>query len=197
MTKVMLSLLLFGAFCLNCVVPSDLFADYYKYTDRHGVVSITNKLDSVPAKYRSTMKVVREDPKPAPGVAAQVPAAQPAEAAVPEQAANASPEPTPSPGKFAELSSRHAWFKPLVFVAGFLALFVAIIKLTSQISSPLLSRLIYLSFFFGVFVFLYKSYVAHVVESTTKIKANATAIMKNSMQREAPVLPGEVPPAQR
>jgi len=196
MAKVTLFFLLLGAFCFNCATPSDLFADYYKYTDGRGVVSITNKLDSVPAKYRSTMKVVKEDPKPAPASETQAPEPQSAAAAVPEQPGNASAESKFPSGKFAELSSRYVWFKPLVYLGAFLVLLVAIIKLTEQISSPLLSKLIYLSFFFGVFVFMYKSYVAHVVESSTKIKTNAVSIIKNSVPRED-LLPGEVPPVQK
>ena len=190
---VMLSAILIGAFCCNCMIPSDLFADYYKYTDNRGVISITNKRDSVPAKYRSTMKVMREEPKADAGLGGQVPEPQPAAAIPPGQAADAAPEPGLAAGKFAELSSRFVWFKPLVYLGVFLALTVIIIKLASLISSPLLSKLIYLSFFLGVFVFIYKSYVAHVVDSSTKIKNDAVSVIKNSMQREESLSPGAPP----
>lgn len=190
MTKTTLSPLFICLFCLIqfALVPRAL-ADYYKYTDRQGVVSITNKLESVPAKYRSTMKVVRETPKAAPGAASQAQQAQPPEAA-PEAVsdpAGAQEQAQAPAGKFAELSARFPWFKPLVYLAVILALFVAVLKVSTLLPSPLLSKAICIAFFLGVSVFLYKSYVAHVVESTARIKENASNMMKKSMVREQPV----------
>lgn len=190
MTRILLPILLLCLFVSAdfAMVPEAL-ADYYKYTDSQGMISITNKLDSVPAKYRSTMKVVREEPKKAAGAGKE--AQQPeryepevVEATASEQAA-ALPAQAPA-GKFAELSARFVWFKPLAYLAGFIALFVAIVKVTSLLPSPLLSKMIYLGFFLGVFVFVYQAYVAHVVESSLKIKENAAAMMKKSTVRELP-----------
>ena len=190
MTRILLPILLLCLFVSAdfAAVPEAL-ADYYKYTDSQGMISITNKLDSVPARYRSTMKVVREEPKKAAGAGKE--AQQPeryepevVEATASEQAA-ALPVQAPA-GKFAELSARFVWFKPLAYLAGFIALFVAIVKVTSLLPSPLLSKMIYLGFFLGVFVFVYQAYVAHVVESSLKIKENAAAMMKKSTVRELP-----------
>jgi len=190
MTRILLPILLLCLFVSAdfAMVPEAL-ADYYKYTDSQGMISITNKLDSVPARYRSTMKVVREEPKKAAGAGKE--AQQPeryepevVEATASEQAA-ALPVQAPA-GKFAELSARFVWFKPLAYLAGFIALFVAIVKVTSLLPSPLLSKMIYLGFFLGVFVFVYQAYVAHVVESSLKIKENAAAMMKKSTVRELP-----------
>lgn len=191
MTRILLPILLLCLFSpADFAMVPEALADYYKYTDSQGMISITNKLDSVPAKYRSTMKVVREEPKKDAGAgkgAQQPERYEPivVEATAPEQADAAVPAQAPV-GKFAELSARFVWFKPLAYLTGFLALFVAIVKVTSLVPSPLLSKMIYLGFFLGVFVFVYQAYVAHVVESSLKIKENAASMMKKSTVRELP-----------
>ncbi|QWV94361.1 hypothetical protein KP004_04015 [Geomonas oryzisoli] len=179
MNKSLLFLLL-GALTV-CALPSRLLADYYNYTDNRGVVHMTNKLQAVPAKYRATMRVTREEPKKQ--TAAQAPEATeqaPASQSLQQEA------PAPQPGGFAQLTSRHAWLKPLLIVAVIVGLFVAVCKLTTLIPSPMLSRVIYISFFVGVMVFLYKTYVDYMVESSMKIKDRAITMMKKSSNREFP-----------
>ena len=188
-------------FAFNCALPSSLLADYYKYTDGHGVVNISNDLKSVPAKYRSTMKVVREEPKKeqVQRPAVQAEAESEAVAAGREQTKVAAPESQPEEpqGRFSELASRFPWLKPLAYLAGIVALFVVMAKLTSKLSSPHLSKVIYISFFMGVMVFLYKNYVEHVVASTAKVKDAAVSMMKKSSNRELPVPAGELPPVEK
>lgn len=185
MNKLTPSIVLFCLLCLSHLSASPgALADYYKYTDSNGVVSITNKLESVPAKYRSTMKVVRETPpKDAGAVRLAEPQPEPAGAAAPEQESAQAPDQEPE-GKFAQLSARFPWFKPLVYLAVIVVLFVVVLKVTSLLPSPLLAKAICVAFFLGVSVFLYKAYVAHLVEGTAKIKDNATNMMKKSMVRE-------------
>ncbi|GFO65400.1 DUF4124 domain-containing protein [Geomonas paludis] len=162
-------------------LPSRLLADYYNYTDNRGVVHMTNKLQAVPAKYRATMKVTREEPKKQPAAQAQEATGQaPGTQAVQQEA------PAPQPGGFAQLAARHAWLKPLLVVAAIVALFVAVCKVASMLTSPMLSRVIYISFFVGVMVFLYKTYVDYMVESSMKIKERAVTMMKKSSNRELP-----------
>ena len=188
MSKLTLSIVML---CLSLLLHSALvgeaLADYYKYTDGRGVVNITNKLESVPAKYRSNMKVVREAPKPEPAAGIQAQQAQPeaAPAAAAEQE-SVQPAAQAPAGKFAELSARFPWFRPLVYLAVIVLLTAVVFKVSSLLPSPLLSKAICIAFFLGVFVFLYKAYVTHMVESTVKIKENATNMMKKSMVREQP-----------
>jgi len=172
---------------------SSACADYYQYTGSGGTVTITNKLDAVPKKYRATMKVTREtdSKKQEP----QVPSASVQEETVTPQTAAPAPAAAPE-GRFAQLSARFVWFKPLVLVALVLAVFVALTKVTALIPSPLLAKLIYLGFFAGVFVFLYKAYTEHVVRSSLEVKEKAVTVFKKSMAREAaqegePVAPGQ------
>lgn len=167
------------------------FANLYTYTDSSGVVNMTNDLKSVPKKYRASMKVEREAPKPK-----QV--EQPVQSYEPAASETTAAPPAQAPaGKFAELSARFSWFKPLVYLFGIFAALLLVIKVTSQLSSPHLSKVIYLSFFLGVSVFLYKSYVTHVVESSLKIKEQTVEMMKKSSQRELPAVTDEGDPARK
>ena len=179
MNKLPLFLLL-GALII-CALPSRLLADYYTYTDNRGAVHMTNKLQAVPAKFRATMKVTREDPKKQPAVQAQDAAQSPPDNQTVQQEA-----PAVQPGRFAQLASRHVWLKPLLGVAVIVALFAVACKLATLLSSPMLSRVIYISFFVGGMVFLYKTYVDYMVESSMKIKERAVTMMKKSSNRELP-----------
>lgn len=171
--------------------PCVALANLYTYTDSNGVVSMTNNLKSVPKKYRATMTVEREAPKPK-----QV--EQPVQSYEPAASGTSAAPPAQAPaGKFAELSARFPWFKPLVYLFGIFAALLLLIKVTSQLSSPHLSKVIYLSFFLGVSVFLYKSYVTHVVDSSMKIKEQTVEMMKKSSQRELPAVTDEVDPVSK
>ena len=172
-------------------------ADFYKYTDTGGAINITNKLESVPQKYRSRVKVVRDEAlsKQDPGARRQQPP-EPAQEESGISRETAAPAPAPAPqGKFAQLAALHSWFKPLCCLAAFLAAFLLVIKLASLVPSAPLSKLIYLCFFLGVFVFLYQAYVEHVVADSLAVKEKAVSMMQKSMVRELP-LPGEAPPAE-
>ena len=175
-------ILLFGALCLACAIPTLVLADYYRYTDARGVVHITNKLNAVPAQYRATMKITREEPKKDAG-AGQAPASSQPSA---ENQAAQQEVPAQAPGRFAQLTSRHVWVKPLLVVASLAALFLAVLKLASRLSSPLLSRVICMTFLVGVMVFLYKTYVDYLVEGSMKIKDRAVSMIRNSSKREVP-----------
>ena len=186
MTVRVLQMMLF--FCATLGVVPAALADYYKYTDASGVVNISNKLESVPQKYRSHAKIIKDDTlsKQDPGARKQQ-QAEPVqeESSMPKEAA--APAPTLAPqGKIAQLSARFIWFKPLLYVGAIVAAFLVVLKLASMVPSPQLSKLIYLSFFIGVFVFLYKAYVEHVVADSLAVKEKAVTMMKKSSVRELP-----------
>ena len=163
-------------------------ADYYKYTDGSGAVCITNSLGTVPPKYRATMKVIREETlakkdkgalKEAPREASVAPEAAP-QAETPK---NASSDPTSFSGR---LFARFPWSRPLCVVFATLMAFFLVRKLSSQISSALLARAIYLAFFLGVFVFAYNAYAEHVTNSYFSIKNKILVMFEKSNRRELP-----------
>lgn len=183
--KTPLPLLLLVALCIACAFPSRLLADYYRYTDGRGIIHMTNRLEAVPSKYRASMKVIREEPKKE--------AAGQAAGAAGESASAPQEVPEQEQGLFARLTSRHVWVKPLSVVAAITLLSLGIVKLVSCLSSPMLARVIYVSFFAGVMVFLYKSYVGYLVEGSMKLKDRAVIMMKKSSNREVPDGGGPVP----
>lgn len=164
-------------------------ADYYKYTDGSGVVCITNSLGTVPPKYRATMKVIREETLAKKDKGARTEA--PREASVaPEAAPQAeAPNNAPSeePASFSgRLFARFPWSRPLCIVFAILMAFFLVRKLSSHISSALLSKVIYLAFFLGIFVFAYKAYAEHVTASYFSIKNKILVMFEKSNRREMP-----------
>jgi len=170
-------------------------ADYYKYTDGSGTVCITNNRDTVPPKYRSTMKVIREEtldrkdkvkrPEPLRD-ASPVPATS---VSPPEKAAAAAEEQTTTYGR---LASRSPWFKPALFVGAVILLYLIVRKLAASLPSTLLARLVCIVFFLGVFVFIYVSYARYIGSSYTSIKTKMLSMFEKSNRRDAPE-PGERP----
>lgn len=135
-------------------VAAPASADYYKYTDDGGTVCITNKLANVPAKYRKRMKVVREASLAAKDTKQKVTEAAPLQAAPAvqqEPAETAAPQEGGSTGSF-------PWRNLVIFVAASVAGLYAVTRAAGSLASPLLARVIYLLFFFGIFLFAYKSY---------------------------------------
>jgi len=162
-------------------------ADYYKYTDGRGVVCITNSLGTVPPKYRATMKVIREETlakkdkgavKEASREASVLPEGAP-QAAAPNNALSG--EPTSFMGR---MFARFPWSRPLCVVFAILMAFFLVRKLSSQVSSALLGRVIYLAFFLGIFVFAYKAYADHVTNSYFSIKNKILVMFEKSNRRE-------------
>lgn len=197
MPKRFLQLVLF--FCLMAGSVPIALADYYRYTDAGGAVNITNKLDTVPEKYRSSVKVIRDETlsKQDPGARKQQPEATPEESGLAKETAAPATAAVPAAapqGKLAELSARFIWFKPLLFLGAILAAFLVVIKISSLVPPGPLSKLIYLTYFFGVGVFLYQAYIEHVVADSLAVKEKAVNMMKKSSQRELP-LSEEAPPA--
>jgi hypothetical protein len=184
--------------CLMVGFIPGALADYYKYTDASGAVTMTNKLDTVPQRYRSRLKVIREDAptKQNPG-ARKEPQAEP----VPEESSStpqAAAAPAPAPqGRIAQLSARYIWFEPLLYLAGFFAALLVVIKLASLVPSAGLSKLIYLSFFLGVGVFLYQAHVRHVVEESLAVKEKAVNMVKKSNMTEIQLPGEELPPEKK
>lgn len=179
--------------CLLCFsfFTAVAFADFYKYTDGKGAVVMTNKLESVPAKFRSSMTVIKEEPKKTLEGAPQ--SAQPSEA----EMQSAAPAPAPVPeGKFAELSARYAWFKPLVYLAVCFVLFYCLTFVTRRLPSRLLGKVIYVAFSLAAFTFLYKTYMSGMVERSQRLMEDASKVVKKANARPQPLPADETAPAQ-
>lgn len=154
-------------------------ADYYKYTDSRGVVCISNSIESVPQKYRSSMKVIKEDAvgskRREPWKEGEAsPQAEPAEETGPEA----------QTGLFGTLAARYGWFKPLAIICGLIVSFLAVVKISSMVSSPQLARIIYLAYFLGISTYGYTVYSKALVDSYFSIKQKTVAMFTKANNRE-------------
>lgn len=160
-------------------------ADYYKYTDGKGTICITNDPKAVPPKYRATMKVVKEEVPTAQDKGA-VKEAPPEQAPVAEEHAAQQTGPTAAETSTGRTAARFPWLKPIIVVLGIMAAFVAVGKLASHIPSPLVSRIVLIAFFLGIFVFAYKAYATYIVDSYFTIKQKCLAMFMKANVRQAP-----------
>lgn len=165
-------------------------ADYYRYTDNKGIICITNNLNAIPLKYRSSMKVIREDKSGRPDRGIQMQSPQGGSAALREPAAaghdRQAATPSQSDSRFVRVMARFPLIKLLIIIAGIVALSIIIVKLTSLIPSPQLARLINIALFLGLFVFAYKLYAENLVGNYFTIKTKILGIFKRANVREAP-----------
>jgi hypothetical protein len=166
--------------------PRQAFADYYLYYDHTGTPTMTNNLASVPARYRATMKVVKEE-KPATKAASATPESGPAESpARPEQSAPqqivAVEQPAPW---FSAMAKRHFWFAPLLLLIGIALLIPLLRRICRLLPSPLLSRLIYLSFLVGLLVFCTKYYADYLTNSYLTVKSRMMGMLASVNTRQA------------
>jgi hypothetical protein len=180
----------FGQIPLAC-------ADYYRYTDNRGVICITNNLNAIPPKYRSTMKTIRED-KPGRQDKGGLTQSHPGGAPVirePEGAGHDRHAATPSQSdsRLKLLMARFPLIKLLLLIAGIVATAIIIVKFTSLIPSPQLARLINIVFFLGLFVFAYKMYADNLVGNYFIIKTKVMGLFSRAMVREAPETGGKPP----
>ncbi len=173
--------------------PPTALAEFYRYTDSKGSVCMTNKLDTVPKEYRSTVKVIRNGKESTlqqlsdePPQAVQDPSLQKQENA---------PADTPVPkGRLGQLAARFPWLKPLLIVGGILTGFLLVARITAHLPSAQLGKIIYLAFFLGVFTFAYKSYADHVCNSYFTIKHKVVSMFKKANDREG-LRPADKPAA--
>ena len=179
------------------VVPLAARADYYKYTDKTGAVCITNTPDSVPPKYRSSMKVIREETLDRKDRANRIESQRQAPAApesAPPEEAQKQDTPAEPVSVVGRLKARSPWLLPALLAGAVIVLFLIVRKLSEIMPSPLLARLIALSFFVGVFLFTYKLYAEHISTSYFTIKTKTIALFEKANRSELPE-PGEKPPA--
>lgn len=164
---------------------SNVVADIYKYTDKSGVVNMTNDINAVPKRYRSSMKVIKEEAKPQQHTTVLMEGNTQLNYSSGEQPANESDAAVEEPSSYIGiLFSKFGWLKPLVIILCMMGSFAVIGKIASMVSSPQLSKIIYTAYFLGIFVFMYTMYAKHVVNSYFTVKDKAVEMLKKSNVRE-------------
>ncbi len=179
---ILLLLTISGVFAQN----RPAFADYYKYTDNKGTICITNDPKAVPGRYRSTMKVIREE-KPAGGQlqtpAGRVSAVQEQSSSVRERLAAPAVR---TQSRFDKLVTRSPWLEPLIAIGSVIATFLFLIKFRAMVTSPQLAKPIALVLFLGVFVFVLKVYACHLAAGYSTIRTKILGISSKTSARDVP-----------
>gem|GEM_PF-3637895 len=162
------------------VLPGATLADLYKYKDASGTLCITDRLDSVPVKFRGSVQVVKDD-APKAGVkreAEQAPAASEEPQPPPVQ-----PQP-PAPGnRFEELSAKYVWFKPLAMVGALVVGLLIAGRVARLLPTRQFGRLFSLVVFLGIIVWAYKCYMDQMVANYLSVKEKVVTMFKKANQR--------------
>ncbi len=173
------------------------FADYYKYTDSKGTICITNNPKAVPSRYRSTMKVIREDRPASINAGGQLQAPSARVPAVQEQSSSVSERlaaPTVrSQSRFGKLVTHFPWLEPLIAIGSVVATVLFLIKLRAMVSSPQLAKPIALALFLGVFIFVFKIYVDHFITSYSTIRTKILGISSKTSTSNVPESAAKTP----
>lgn len=154
------------------IFPTLSRADFYKYKDANGTISITNELDKVPPRYRSRVKVVKEGiPAPAPGAAPQEAPA----------AAKQDAQPAASP----PVAAKEGWLArqmPLLKVGAVLGALLFAVLFVGRLVGSLLPRaaatIIRIGLVLGVGIFIFKSYSEQIADAFAKVKGEADVAQK-------------------
>jgi len=171
-------------------------ADFYKYKNEKGVVCITDNRDAVPPKFRATMKVITDEhlsTQAGKGSAPSPPAVSPALRDPSPSATDQEATPDQPVSRFTRLLAHYQWVKPLLILAGIVAAFLAVTRLTALIPSPQLSRLILVVFFLGTFVFVYKTYAEYLVDSYFTVKNRMVGMFSSVGKPGAPAVVKPLP----
>ena len=176
---------LFKAVLLSTLlgIVSPVGADMYKYVDDAGSVTITNNIDSVPKKYRASMKVVKEE----------TPLSQ--QKLLPEiQKRKIDPTPsfqTAQPQSQLQKESsettadkREQYINTGLVIAGLIAGYFILIRLTGSLGFPGTGMVAFVLLVLTSGAYLYKLYIQEMSATFTNLHKDAIGMKKNVETRE-------------
>lgn len=155
-------------------------ADMYRYTDDSGSVCMTNKLDSVPKKFRKTMTVLKEELPAQQKMLPEVqkidrdPAPYIAQGAKEDPAASSAP-PIDNRAKYARTS---------LVLAGIIATYFLLTKVAGAVGFRRLGTVFFLGVVLLGGVYLYGLYVNEIGKVFDSLSNDAKNIKKNVESRE-------------
>lgn len=161
---------------------SQAAADIYKYTDDSGSVCMTNTLNSVPKKYRSSMTVIKEESPAQKTLLPQV------------QKRNSDPLPYVAPQaqqaveqevKSDPVQNRQKYVRTGLIVAGIIAGYFLLTRLMGTLGFPRIGTLLFLALALVGGVYLYGLYIKEMKEVFGTLRKDAHNIKKNVESRES------------
>lgn len=163
--------------CLFVSVAASAHADMFKYRDDSGTLCMTNKLESVPKKFRKKMTVVKEESSTLlPPVATQptenreqatVSPKEPADVAAPPAATN-----------------RERYIRTGLVLAGCILLYFVISRICAALSIQKIGTVVILLTMLGGGVYLYGLYIEEMRAIFSRLRSDSNNIKKNVETRE-------------
>ncbi len=160
---------------LTCFGVQESSADFYKYTDKAGIVSMTNNLEAVPKQYRAKVVVIKEETKKPDVSGAPLVTGTSAEAV---NAAAAAAEPK-KVSMARTMTDKYGM--PLLLVFTFLSLFVYMGDICKVLRVRQLATVLRLLMFSMLIVYVYQLGVQRMTATFVTLKEDALAI-KNSIE---------------
>lgn len=164
-------------------ITSAAYADIYKYTDDSNAVCITNNLDSVPKKFRSSVKVIREDVLPVqqkllPEVQQRTTDPPPAKTQLLSQS-----EPQKENHPVAA-ETREKYLNTGLVLAGIVGGYFLLSRLSGSLGFPKIGVIAFLFLVLIGGVYLYNLYLKEMSAAFSDLRKDALGMKKNVETRE-------------
>ena len=167
-------------FCLLFCFTGTAFADLYKYVDANGVVCMTNALESVPKRYRTSLTVVKED-QPAP------------KKLLPEvQKINSDPLPQPAAESRQTLQNtaptatgdNSRYLHTGLIISSVVVAYFLLGRLAAALGTPRVGTILFLLLVLGGGIYLYGLYINEMRVMFSSLRKDAMNIRRNVETRE-------------
>lgn len=170
--------------CSLLFVTSVAYADMYKYVDDTGSVVITNSIESVPKKYRTSMKVIKEE----------IPLSQ--QKLLPEVQKRKT-DPTPSTqsvqtqrelqkeSQGITADSREKYINTGFVLAAIIVGYFIMTRLTGSLGFPRMGMIAFLLLVLTGGVYLYNLYIKEMSATFSKLRKDALGMKMNVETRES------------
>lgn len=167
----------------KCYMLSNAYADIYKYTDDSNAVCITNNLDSVPKKFRSSVKITKEDVLPS--QQKLLPEVQQRTTDPPPANTHLMTQSEPQKENHAVSAEKQGkYINTALVLAGIVAGYFILKRLTGSLGFPRMGMIAFLFLVLTGGVYLYNLYLKEMSAVFSDLRKNALGMKKNVETRE-------------
>ncbi len=163
----------------------DVYADIYKYTDDTGSVCITNSLEKVPKRFRSSMTVVKEDVLQQSQQKKMLPEAQ-KRTTDPVSAPQGAQVQTEPQNEVQPLNndSRKKFINTAAIIAGLVAIYFILGKISEYIGFQRVGTVLFLMIVLTGGVYLYGMYIKELSAVYASLRKDAQGVRQNVETRD-------------
>lgn len=170
-------------FIATIYITSAVYADIFKYTDDSNAVCITNNLDSVPKKFRSSVKITKEDVLPS--QQKLLPEVQQRTTDPPPASTQLQPQSEPQKeSRDMSAEARKKYMKTGLVLTGIVAGYFILTWLTGSLGFPRIGMSAFLLIVLAGGVYLYNLYIKEMSATFSNLRKDALGMKKNIETRE-------------